>query len=459
MEVASLCRRVLPTPPAVEFASPEGRRLFAEALEAGTMEGFFSLVSHFQTQSEPAFCGLASIAVVLNALAIDPGRRWKGPWRWFDESMLDCCEPLHVVRSQGITFGKVVCLARCAGASVRCFRADHATVHDLRAHLARCASSHDCHLIASYHRGHFKQTGGGHFSPIGGYHAGTDRALILDVARFKYPPHWVPLTLLWEAMNTTDKATGLLRGFMLVSRHNSAPSLLYTVSCGDESWKSMAKYCVEDAPNLLKDESPDNVTTLLSRLVGSLPANAGDLIKCVVEVRRKDEGGSCLSKEGKERLVLKEKVLQQVRDTKLFRIVQELQYPKRLRQAHTNGDGPKNVIPGTVVSEGNEQANSVDLLLSTSPSEKSLCNPNSTNEAVKYPSSTDVLTVLLLVLHPSTWFGIRDEIVKAEFQSLVSTDDLPDLLKREVLHLKRQLHYLTGCEGEEASQEPMPLSP
>ena len=216
----------------------------------------------------------------------------------------------------------------------------------------------------------------------------------------------------------------------------------------------MAKYCVEDAPNLLKDESPDNVATLLSRLVGSLPANAGDLIKCVVEVRRKDDGGSCLSKEEKERLLLKETVVQQVRDTKLFRIVQELQYPKRLRQAHT-----KNVISGTVVSEGNRQANGVDLLLPATPSEKTLCSPNSTNEAVKYPSSTDVLTVLLLVLHPGTWFGIRDERVKAEFQSLVSTESLPDLLKREILHLRRQLHYLTGCEGEEACQEPMPLSP
>ena len=74
-------------------------------------------------------------------------------------------------------------------------------------------------------------------------------------------------------------------------------------SCGDEGWKNMAKYCVEDVPNLLK--SLDNVSTLLSHLVQSLPANAGDLIKWVIEVRRKEEGGSCLSKEEKERLVLK----------------------------------------------------------------------------------------------------------------------------------------------------------
>ncbi|KAM3188762.1 hypothetical protein ACQJBY_063446 [Aegilops geniculata] len=466
MEVASLYRRVLPSPPAVEFASAEGKRLFAEALQGGTMEGFFNLISYFQTQSEPAFCGLASLSVVLNALAIDPGRPWKGPWRWFDESMLDCCEPLHKVKAEGITFGKVVCLAHCAGARVQSFRADQTTIHDFRAHLTRCASSQDCHLISSYHRSPFKQTGTGHFSPIGGYHAEKDMALILDVARFKYPPHWVPLTLLWDAMNTTDEATGLLRGFMLVSRRSSAPSLLYTVSCGHGSWKSMAKYCVEDVPNLLKDESLDNVTTLLSRLVESLPANAGDLIKCVIEVRRKEEGESSLSKEEKERLFLKEKVLQQIRDTDLFRVVHELQYPKGLCGSCSSSSDEDSLaeiaatvccqgaafLSGTVVSKGNEQG--VDLLLPTSSSKTSLCNSNLRSKIVKYPSSTDVLTVLLLVLQPNTWLGIKDENVKAEFQSLVSTDNLPDLLKQEILHLRRQLHYLAGCKGQEACQEP-----
>ncbi|KAF7094680.1 hypothetical protein CFC21_096974 [Triticum aestivum] len=466
MEVASLYRRVLPSPPAVEFASAEGKRLFAEALQGGTMEGFFNLISYFQTQSEPAFCGLASLSVVLNALAIDPGRPWKGPWRWFDESMLDCCEPLHKVKAEGITFGKVVCLAHCAGARVQSFRADQTTIHDFRAHLTRCASSQDCHLISSYHRSPFKQTGTGHFSPIGGYHAEKDMALILDVARFKYPPHWVPLTLLWDAMNTTDEATGLLRGFMLVSRRSSAPSLLYTVSCGHGSWKSMAKYCVEDVPNLLKDENLDNVTTLLSRLVESLPANAGDLIKCVIEVRRKEEGESSLSKEEKERLFLKEKVLQQIRDTDLFRVVHELQYPKGLCGSCSSSSDEDSLaeiaatvccqgaafLSGTVVSKGNEQG--VDLLLPTSSSKTSLCNSNLRSKIVKYPSSTDVLTVLLLVLQPNTWLGIKDENVKAEFQSLVSTDNLPDLLKQEILHLRRQLHYLAGCKGQEACQEP-----
>ncbi|KAL6208802.1 hypothetical protein ACLB2K_019747 [Fragaria x ananassa] len=116
MAVAGLYRRELPSPPSIEFASPEGKKLFAEALGNGTMEGFFKLISYYQTQSEPAYCGLATLAVVLNALAIDPGRKWKGPWRWFDDSMLDCCEPLAKIKAEGITFGKVACLAHCNGA-------------------------------------------------------------------------------------------------------------------------------------------------------------------------------------------------------------------------------------------------------------------------------------------------------------------------------------------------------
>ncbi|XP_062190304.1 glutathione gamma-glutamylcysteinyltransferase 1-like [Phragmites australis] len=500
--VASLYRRVLPSPPAVDFASQEGKRLFAEALAAGTMEGFFPLVSYFQTQSEPAFCGLASLSVVLNALAIDPGRRWKGPWRWFDESMLDCCEPLDKVKAQGITFGKVACLAHCSGANVQSFRANRATIHDLRRHLIRCASSQDCHLIASYHREPFKQTGTGHFSPIGGYHAGQDMALILDVARFKYPPHWVPLSLLWEAMNTTDESTGLHRGFMLISRHTAAPSLLYTVSCGNESWKSIAKYCVEDLPNLLKAESPDDVPTLLSHLIESLPANAGALIKWVVEVRRKEEGRPTLSKEEKERLFLKENVLQQVRDTKLFTIVHGQQYAKNpcckcsssseedslnriaaavccqgaailsgnlasrdsfccrqtsLKCVQANGDELKTVISGSVVSEGNEQG--VDMILPMSPPSTSSCNSRLNSEIMKYPSNADVLTVLLLALPPSTWLSIKDERLKAEFQTLVSTDSLPDDLKQEILHLRRQLYYLKAYKEEEEYKDSMPSSP
>lgn len=60
-----------------------------------------------RTQDEPAYCGLATLAMVLNALFIDPGRTWKGPWRWFNERMLDCCKPLEEVKQEGIVFKQV----------------------------------------------------------------------------------------------------------------------------------------------------------------------------------------------------------------------------------------------------------------------------------------------------------------------------------------------------------------
>ena len=95
-----------------------------------------------------------------------------------------------------------------------------------------------------------------------------------------------------------------------------------------------------------------------------------------------------------------------------------------------NGDGPKTAISDFVVSEGNEPG--VSMLLPMCHHSRSPYNSSMRDEIIKYPSSGDVLTVLLLALHPGTWSSIIDERLKAEFQTLVSTDDLPDVLKREV---------------------------
>ncbi|KAK3414577.1 hypothetical protein EUGRSUZ_H00438 [Eucalyptus grandis] len=250
MTRASYYRRVLPSPPAIDFASDEGQKLFREALPAGTMVGFFMLIPHFQTQLDPAYCGLATLAMVLNALAIDPGRTWKGPWRWYDESMLASPKELKKIKDEGISFGDVVHRARRAGAEVEAFQTSQTDVDFFRQSVKKCCSSDNCHLVSSYHRAGLEQAGTGHFSPIGGYHGERDMVLILDVARFKYPPHWVPLTLLWEAMDTVDKTTGQRRGFMLISKPKRDAGLLYTLPatpllCLRRAPKSRPKPCPE----------------------------------------------------------------------------------------------------------------------------------------------------------------------------------------------------------------------
>ncbi|KAL2316739.1 hypothetical protein Fmac_030615 [Flemingia macrophylla] len=224
-------KRPLPSPPALDLHSPNGKQLFLEAIQNGTMECFVKLISFFQTQSEPTFCGLATLSMVLNALAIDPCRRWKGSWRWFDESMLDldCCVPLEKVKAEGITFSELLCLAQSVGAKVEAFHASRSNIEEFRKYVVECSTSEDHHVILSYHRAALKQTGNGHISPIGGYHGGKDMVLILDVARFKYPPHWVPLEALWEGMSCVD-TTGQTRGFMVLSRPHREPSMLDTLA-------------------------------------------------------------------------------------------------------------------------------------------------------------------------------------------------------------------------------------
>ncbi|XVF32358.1 hypothetical protein REPUB_Repub17cG0075000 [Reevesia pubescens] len=466
MVMAGLYKRVLPSPPAVDFTSSDGKQLFIEAIENGTMEGFYRLISYFQTQSEPAYCGLASLAMVLNALAIDPGRKWKGPWRWFDESMLDCCEPLEKVKEKGISFGKLVCLAYCAGAKVEAFRTNQSTLDDFRNFIVRCSTSDDCHIISSYHRATFKQTGTGHFSPIGGYHAGRDMTLILDVARFKYPPHWVPVTLLWEAMEHFDEATGQRRGFMLISRPHRDPGLLYTLSCKHESWVKVAKYLMDDVPNLVKSDDVKDVHKVLS-VVFSLPSNFVEFIKWIAEFRRREDGDQNLSQEERCRLSLKEEVLKQVQETGLFKHVEALL--SSVNSCYINAPAlshEKNLpdIAATVCCQGAEllagkfgspksSEQGIDVLVPSCPKELNCCGSSPTSCIGIYPVGNDVLTALLLALPPETWCGIKDEKLLSEMHSLVSTKNLPILLQEEVLHLRRQLHLLKKCQENKVDED------
>jgi len=237
----SYYRRPLPehlTP----FASPLGRILFREALDSQGMEAYFALAEQFITQSEPAYCGLGSLAMVLNALGMDPRRTWKPPWRWYTEELLECCISLDVVKERGMVFSEFASVARCHGSRVMDYRAkgtlpfDAATQNQtsppelvstldlFRKHVVETACgivnsfNETQYMVVSFDRGTLGQTGIGHFSPVGGYHRGSDMVLILDVARFKYPPYWVHLPLLWEAMQVEDEATQRSRGYFLLSR-------------------------------------------------------------------------------------------------------------------------------------------------------------------------------------------------------------------------------------------------
>lgn len=223
--MTSFYRRVLPTS-CVEFSSEEGKKLFKDALQNGNLGSYFLLAEQFNTQSEPAYCGLATLTMILNALSIDPGRTWKGPWRWFSEEMLECCAPLDVVQKSGITFSEFICIAQCNGCHIEAYRGNELTLKEFREIIQNLTqeTSNDKErkfIAASYSRKTLGQTGDGHFSPLGAYSPTFDRVLIMDVARFKYPPHWVSVEELWNSCQKVDSVTQKPRGLVLLSRNKT----------------------------------------------------------------------------------------------------------------------------------------------------------------------------------------------------------------------------------------------
>ena len=128
----SFYRRNLPSPPSISFSSNEGRKLFKESMSFGFMEIYYILAEQFRTQDEPAFCGLSTLTMVLNALNVDPKRVWKGPWRWYNEEMLDCCKDLESIKIDGITFDEFSCLSRCNGLYVKMKRPNKWKLYNIK---------------------------------------------------------------------------------------------------------------------------------------------------------------------------------------------------------------------------------------------------------------------------------------------------------------------------------------
>lgn len=281
-------RRKLPAAN-IAFSSARGQQMFKEALVGANDSGmgcFFRLIEQFRTQDDPAFCGLSTLTMVLNALNVDPGKTWKGPWRWFHENMLDCCEPIEAVREKGITWPKFVCLARCNGLFVEEFRCfDDSNLEAFRMAVLKVAKqdadSHETEgdsvqvVVISYSRKVLGQTGDGHYSPIGGYHRdsdGNEHVLILDVARFKYPPHWVPLQTVYEAMTREDPDTGKARGFMLLKRKliggwltltEKEPGISESVSSGQLK-QNGGIMCANEVPGAFADAVGQNLQASFS---------------------------------------------------------------------------------------------------------------------------------------------------------------------------------------------------
>jgi len=195
----------------VSGASTEGRQLLAESshkTDHAQLEPFLL------PQRRRAFCGPATSAAVTNAALhpTDPVTQFSV----FDSAARKTKSELAVSLS-GLTLEELAELLRAQGLVVRTVHAEHADVAAFRAAALAALSEPLTFVVVNYDRRALNQSGAGHISPIGAYHAATDRLLVMDVATYKYPYTWVPVRTLWTAMNTVDLDSGRTRGYLLVS--------------------------------------------------------------------------------------------------------------------------------------------------------------------------------------------------------------------------------------------------
>jgi Phytochelatin synthase len=212
----STLAQTLPLPGSlIDLRSDQGEQLLHDS----------DALVNFITQKAQTFCGVASSVMVLNALQLPaPAVPEYDPYHTFtqDNFLTDKTEailPREVLVKQGMTLDQLGGLLATQPVAVEVHHAADTTVDAFRSTARDYLGSEGRFVIINYLRKAIGQEKGGHISPLAAYDAETDRFLILDVSRYKYPPIWVTAPALFDAMNTTDSDNqNRTRGYVLVRR-------------------------------------------------------------------------------------------------------------------------------------------------------------------------------------------------------------------------------------------------
>jgi hypothetical protein len=203
------------------FSTPDGEAYFAES---DSREAYFPLASEFVTQKTQAYCGVASIVMVLNALGVPaPPVPEYAPYRTFTQDNVlnertDAVLPREALARQGMTLDQVGGILATAPVEAGVHHASDSSIDQFRKLASAYLREPGHFVLVNYLRKAIGEQAGGHISPLAAYDAKADRFLILDVARYKYPPVWVKTADLFDAMNTPDGANeNKTRGFVLVT--------------------------------------------------------------------------------------------------------------------------------------------------------------------------------------------------------------------------------------------------
>ncbi len=231
-------------PGLVAFASDEG---LARLSRAAGKADFPALANQFEAQSNIAFCGPTTAAIVLNALrsgspdlprdrsrlraedlqhlraGFDPsvprhtqdsviGKGRKTRSQVLGEPVTVNGEP---IRDGGYQLRQLDELLRAHGLATRLVVVDEQqSAAEIRGDLAENLKRAGDYVIVNYKREAVGQRGGAHISPLGAYDAESHSVLVMDVNPASAAWVWMPMATLIRGMRTFDTVEN--RGYILV---------------------------------------------------------------------------------------------------------------------------------------------------------------------------------------------------------------------------------------------------
>ncbi len=199
---------------------PDGQSMF---LRTPYNQSFWPLSRWFQTQESPAFCGIATAVMVLNSLKVplpvaddDTAPAMFTQTNVFNDKVRAVTTPA-LIATKGLDLDQLARVFKAYPVKVQTHHAHPGGWLSFVRDAKKALQDQRAFVVVNYLRSAIGQKTNGHFSPLGAYDEARDRFLIMDVARYKYPPVWVRAQDLYAAMNTFDAEAGQRRGYLIIT--------------------------------------------------------------------------------------------------------------------------------------------------------------------------------------------------------------------------------------------------
>ena len=162
-------------------------------IESQARRAYWPLSIQFVTQVNQAYCGVATLVMVLNALGVKaPATPGIEPFTTFTQDNLPNPQterflPRETLAKKGMTLTQIGQFLGAYSVHAEVRHADESSTDDFRAVATRYLSLPDRYVIVNYLRRAIGQEQGGHISPLAAYDRGTDRFLILGRLSLQVP--------------------------------------------------------------------------------------------------------------------------------------------------------------------------------------------------------------------------------------------------------------------------------